>query len=215
MPVSNSNNFVSISRKRNTSPPMATLKIVLYVCTLRIISPVSTLTARKLTTMLSRLYCELAPIPKYLAPFPPVSMLLSYPTIPPSSKIPANSIGCNFAVSVLPALMYSSLVLRIICLSRTRLSKPTPLSTTRNQVPLEVSPAPAALSASISNALAPCVTAVLNRATLSFCLRCPVKSVKLYTATTGIISAGGRSRSFAYVGSSTSFGSSIHSITES
>ena len=92
--------------------------------------------------------------------------------------MPAKSIGSREFLVLSPFfLAYSSLVDLTICLSLTRLSNPSPLSTTRNQVPFPVSPAPAAFSASINKGLAPCVTAVLNKAMLSFCLRCPVKSV--------------------------------------
>ena len=160
------------------SPACPVLKMVLYVCTLSITSPVSVLTARSDITTLSLRYWFVVPIPRYLAPLPPVSTLVSYPTIPPSNIIPANNNGwtaCAGSVSV----SYCSRVLRTICLSLTKLSSPNPLSTTRNHVPFGLSLAPAALSESINKSLAPCVTAVLNEADPSLLNRCPVKSSNL------------------------------------
>ena len=75
----------------------------------------------------------------------------------------------------------------MICLSLTSASKFV-LSTTLNH-----SPFPAVLSASIKNASAPWVTAVENDATPSILFLCPVLSRKPYTATIGIVSAGGKS----------------------
>ena len=152
--------------------------MVLYVCTLSNTSPVSVLTALSDTTTLSLRYWFVVPIPRYLAPLPPVSTLVSYPMIPPSNIIPANNSGWT------PSAGFSSVancsrVLRTICLSLTRLSSPKPLSTTLNHVPLGSSLAPAAFNESINKSFAPCVTAVLKLATPSELTLCPVKSSNL------------------------------------
>ena len=66
-------------------------------------------------------------------------------------------------------------MLRINCRSFTRSSK-LPRSTTSNQVPL-----PTVNSASITQASAPWVTALLRLAKLSLGARCPVRSENPYT----------------------------------
>ena len=108
-------------------------------------------------------------MPRVRAPRPPVTTFVSYPIIPPSIIIPANSSGLS-AVDSCPA--YSSRVLLIICLSLTRLSNPV-LSTTLNHLPL-----PADLRASMSISVPPCVTAVEKEAMFCSGLRCPVLSTK-------------------------------------
>ena len=80
------------------------------------ISPVCTATILIETVTWSVRYCSLTPMPKYLAPTPPEVMLVSYPTIPPSTKSPANFRGFKtFFAS--PSPSYSSLVDLINCLS--------------------------------------------------------------------------------------------------
>ena len=165
LPSSISNNCVSISKNRNTSYPPPTDKIVFFVCTFNKTSPVSVDTTRTLTTTESLLYVVDAPIPNHLAPRPPDSKLVSYPTIPPSTNNPANNKGLNFFFS-----LNSSLALLIICLSLTSASIFV-LSTTLNHSPL-----PAVLSASISKVSAPCVTAVEKSEKLSLYFLCPVLS---------------------------------------
>ena len=71
---------------------------------------------------------------------------------------------------------YTSRVLRISCLSLTRLSNPI-RSTGLNQVPL-----PIFLRALITHTSDPCVTALLNTENLSLGFLCPVLSRKEYTA---------------------------------
>ena len=118
-----------------------------FVCTFRRTSPVSTLTARRLTVTWSCLYCLENPIPRVLAPLPPVSILESYPIIPPSIIIPAKSIGPTVGASSPKAFAASSLPDLIICLSLTKWSIPC-LSTTLNH---EFPPAVFKASISISN----------------------------------------------------------------
>ena len=97
--------------------------------------------------------------------------------MPPSNIMPANNNGWTPSAGA-SSVANCSRVLRTICLSRTRWSKPTPLSTTLNHVPLGFSLAPAALRESINKSFAPCVTAVLKLATPSELTLCPVKSAK-------------------------------------
>src|SRR5690554_2294550 len=68
--------------------------------------------------MRSCLYSLDPPMPKYLAPAPPVRILVSYEITPPSSKIPAKSSGG--ILSTFCPLEYSWRVVRIICLSLSR-----------------------------------------------------------------------------------------------
>ena len=83
----------------------------------------------------------------------------------------------------------------MICLSRTRWSMPF-LSTTLNHLL-----PPAVFNASMTIACPPCVTAVENDAIFGTSFLCPVKSLNLYTATTGISFAGGKSNNSRYEGS--------------
>ena len=93
-------------------------------------------------------------------------MLVSYPTTPPSIKIPANTKDASCLSS-----LNSSLELLIICLSLMRASILV-LSTTLNHSPLL-----AVLSASITSKSAPCVTAVEKSENVSLLFLWPVLSV--------------------------------------
>src|SRR5210317_155888 len=136
-------------------------------------SPVCTDTILMATVTWSTLYCLVTPMPRYLAPAPPVSMLLSYPTTPPSTISPANSMG--FRLGCLSP-SYTSRVDLINCRSLTKFSNPI-LSTTLNHLPPL-----ARFSASMTQTSEPCDTALLSCEKLALGFLCPVLSVKLYTA---------------------------------
>ena len=55
----------------------------------------------------SCLYRVEPPVPKYLAPNPPVIILESYEIIPPSNKTPANNNGVNCVSGVFESVAYS------------------------------------------------------------------------------------------------------------
>ena len=93
--------------------------------------------------------------------------------MPPSSINPANTIGFNALGPFGKFFSYTSLVLRINCLSLIKLSIPI-RSTTSNHVSL-----PTSASAFITHTSDPCVTALDRLAILSAGLRCPVLSKKL------------------------------------
>src|SRR6056300_80965 len=173
MPDSVSIALVPKSKNLNTDEPYETDNIVFSTATVSKTSPVETLTILIETVTLSTLYCCCTPIPKYLAPAPPVAIFESYPTTPPSTIRPANFKGFNL---LLFSSSYCSLVDLISCLSLIRLSNPI-LSTTLNQVPL-----PTSCNACITQTSAPCVTALLNCENLALGFLCPVLSAKLYTA---------------------------------
>ena len=88
-----------MSKNLNTVADSLVLNMVFSLLTANIISPVLTDTNLIPTDTLSSLYSSCAPIPSSRAPIPPVIVLVSYPTIPPSINTPANSKGFNLSLS--------------------------------------------------------------------------------------------------------------------
>ena len=91
----------------NTDADSLVLHIVFSVLTAISTSPVFTDTSLRPTDTVSSLNSSCTPIPNNLAPTPPVLVLESYPTIPPSINTPANSKGFK---------LFSSLCDSLVCL---------------------------------------------------------------------------------------------------